>query len=283
MKVKHLTSVLFTCLVLIVSSTAFAETNGEFSYDNYAAVLKKHVNEEGVVDYKGLKENREKLDDFAAELATLKLETFEAWTDAQKVALWINAYNALTLQAIINHYPIKPRLFGGLLYPDNSIRQIPGVWDRVTFPVMGTKVTLDGIEHDTLRAKFNEPRIHMALVCAAMGCPPLRREPYRGDDLDAQLDDQTRRFLKNPKQFRIEPIEGRVYLSSIFKWFGQDFVKTYGTDENLKGHSERERAVLNFISKYADNKIADFLRTSDYEIGYLDYDWSLNEQKDENG
>ncbi|GAB4342772.1 MAG: DUF547 domain-containing protein [Candidatus Abyssubacteria bacterium] len=280
---RHLAIAAFSALVLICSSVGFAESNQKFTYEDYAAVLQNHVNEEGMVNYDSLKENREKLDAFATEVATLKPETYDAWTDAQKIAFWINTYNALTLQVIINHYPIKPGFFGALLYPDNSIRQIPGVWDRITFPVMGEKMTLDEIEHDTLRANFNEPRIHMALVCAAMGCPPLRREPYLGDALDEQLDDQTRRFLKDPEKFRIDPVDGRVYLSSIFKWFGQDFVKTYGAHEKFKGHSESERAVLNFVSAYVDEKLAEFLTTGDYEIEYLDYDWSLNEEENGDG
>lgn len=115
---------------------------------------------------------------------------------------------------------------------------------------MKEPITLDGIENDTLRANFNEPRIHMALVCAAMGCPPLRSEPYLAKKLDDQLNDQTIRFLGDPKRFHIDRDKETVYLSSIFKWFGNDFVNEYGADKKFSGYSESERAVLNFISSY---------------------------------
>ncbi len=195
-----------------------------------------------------------------------------------KVALWTNAYNALTLKAIIDHYPIKPGLISGIAYPDDSIRQIPGVWDRLEFLVMDRRVTLNEIEHEILRPQFNEPRIHVALGCAAMGCPPLRPEPFTGERLDEQLDDQTRRFLGNPRQFRIDRERGVVYLSSIFQWFGEDFIPTYAPQEGFAGHSDKERTSLNFVSGYLPPEQAEYLRTGDYRIEYLDYDWSLNEQ-----
>ena len=144
---------------------------------------------------------------------------------------------------------------------------------------MGRAMTLDGIEHGVLRKEFHEPRIHMALVCAAMGCPPLRNEPYTGDRLGDQLDDQARRFLSNPAKFRIAANEGTVYLSSIFKWFGEDFVPGYGVEQGYGAHSAAQRAVLHFISGYLDKQEAERLSSGDYSISYLDYDWSLNEQK----
>ncbi len=144
---------------------------------------------------------------------------------------------------------------------------------------MHKKTTLNGIEHSVLRAEFNEPRIHVALVCAAMGCPPLRNEPYLPDKLNDQLDNQAKKFLSSPAKFRIDRSAGKVYLSSIFKWFGADFVKTYGTDEGFAGHGQSERAVLNFISQYLQQEDApEYLRSGNYRIDYLEYDWSLNER-----
>ena len=147
-------------------------------------------------------------------------------------------------------------LFSGLVYPKNSIRQISGVWDRLKFTVVGEKMTLEHIEHKILRVRFNEPRIHMALVCAAMGCPPPRNEPYVGDRLDQQLDDQTHRFLGNRDNFRIDRKENVVHLSSIFKWFAEDFVETYAPARNLGRHDEEVSAVLNFIARYLDDRDA---------------------------
>jgi hypothetical protein len=250
-----------------------------FSYDSYAKTLSAHVDGRGIVNYTGLKAHRKGLDAFVSSLAALDPEAFGKWSDKEKIAFWINAYNALTLRVIIDNYPIKASFFSALRFPQNSIRQIKGVWDEVQFPVMGRNMTLDNIEHDTLRSQFDEPRIHVALVCAALGCPPLRNEPYISAKLESQLDDQARRFFKDPEKFRWDREEGRVYLSSIFKWFGGDFVKAYGSGKGFPGKGETERAVLNFSSNYVDQDVKSYLEKGGYSISYLPYDWSLNEKQ----
>ena len=116
----------------------------------------------------------------------------------------------------------------------------------------------------------------MALVCAAKSCPPLRNEAYTGAKLNAQLDDQTRRFLASPHGFKIDYQQNRVYLSSIFKWFGEDWIKSYGVDGKFTGNA-KQRAVLNFISKYLDQDDRNYLIKGKYKIRYLRYDWSLND------
>lgn len=256
-------------------STAHARAS--FSYADYAEILSRYVNERGLVSYEKLKANRQKLDSFTRSLAKLDPKEYEQWERTDKIAFWINAYNSLTLEAILNNYPIKSSFFRSLRFPENSIRQIPGVWDKLTFSVMRQEMTLDSIEHDTLRAKFEEPRVHMALNCASMGCPALRKEPYTGADLSAQLDSQTTRFLNNPDKFRIDRAEKTVYLSPSFKWFGNDFVKKYGTEKKFTGFSEAEGAVLNFVSAYLKPEDRSFLEKGGLSIDYLEYDWSLNE------
>jgi hypothetical protein len=162
--------------------------------------------------------------------------------------------------------------------PANSIRQIPEVWDRLKFKLLGGEKSLNQIENDMLRVWFNEPRIHMALVCAARSCPPLRNEPFEAARLDAQLKDQARRFLSAPSNLRIDRDKGKVHLSRIFNWFGEDFVPTFGTDEQYKGRKAAERAVLNFVAAYLKKGDRVFLREAGIEISYLPYDWSLNEK-----
>ncbi len=262
--------------------------NSEFSYDSYAAVFRKHVDDEGMVSYTSLKENPAELHRFVLALAGVDPKTYEAWDEQAKIAFWINAYNALTLKVIIDHYPIKAGLLSGLAYPADSIQQIPGVWDKIQFLVLGQKLTLKEIEHGILReqnkdlvekyGRFYEPRIHMALVCAAMGCPPLRNEPFVGDKLDEQLDDQAKRFLSNSTKFRIDRDAGKVHLSNIFKWFGDDFVKGHKPDAGFaSGGSDAEKAILHFISGYLPAEDAEYLKTGKYKVKYLDYDWLLNE------
>lgn len=261
----------------IATTVASKPSQQDFSYETYAALLARYVDDKGMVNYKALKASRKQLDDSIAELNTIEPDKYHKWPDENKIAFWINAYNVLTLKAIIDNYPIKSSSLKSLLYPKNSIRQIPGVWDKLAFPVLGKQITLSQIEHNMLRKQLNEPRIHMALVCAAKGCPQLRNEPYVGGKLNSQLDDQIAKFLKNTDKFRIDRNKGRVYLSSIVKWFGEDFVKKYGTDRQFKGHSKAQRAVLNLIIKYIGKNDSQYLLSNNYKIKYINYDWSLNE------
>ncbi|NJO70998.1 MAG: DUF547 domain-containing protein [Oscillatoriales cyanobacterium RM1_1_9] len=239
--------------------------NQPFSYDDYGTVLETYVNNQGQVNYEALKANRQPLDAFNSSLATLSPETFNNWSDPEKIAFWVNIYNSLTLQAIIDHYPTK------------SIRDIPGVWKQLKFNVMGEELTLDQIEHEILRKEFNEPRIHMGLVCASVGCPVLRQEPFFGEQLDQQLNEQTQQFLALNQNFQINPDANIVKLSSIFKWFGEDFEPTYKVDNKFAGNN-KERAVLNFVSQYLDENQQAYLAQGKYKVDYLDYDWSLNQQ-----
>lgn len=244
----------------------------------YAEVLGQYVDDRGLVDYNALKANRATLDSFLDSMANLAPDEYEKWGKQQQIAFWINAYNSLTLRAIIDNYPIRSSFFASLRFPKNSIRQISGVWDELRFKVMGRDMTLDQIEHEVLRKQFEEPRIHMALVCAAMSCPPLRNEPYAGDRLDEQLADQSEKFLRRTNNFRVERTAGRkgkVYLSSIFDWFGGDFVGHYPARGFTK--SGAEGAVVDFVSRHVPESDREFLKTGDYSIRYTDYDWTLNE------
>ena len=259
---------------------ADGDRSSKFSYDGYARVLSAHVDDKGMVDYEALNAGPDELNRFVRALAGLDPKTYETWDERAEIAFWTNAYNALTLKLIVDHYPIEAGLISGLAYPKNSIQQIPGRWKKIQFLVMGRRTTLDEIEHKMLRAKFNEPRIHMALVCAAMGCPPLRNEPLVGDKLVEQFDAQTKRFLADPAKFRIDRDSGKVHLSAIFSWFGEDFVKGYKPAGGFaSGGSDSEKAVLHFISGYLPAEDGEYLKTGAYEVEHLDYDWTLNERK----
>ncbi len=273
-------AIMLVILGLLSPCSQSQETKEQgFDSSGYGSVLKTFVNEKAMVDYRELKAQREKLDAFADARDKLTSDTYEKWSEKDKIAFWLNAYNALTLKAIIDNYPIKSSFFRSRIYPKNSIRQIPGVWKKISFEVMGRKMTLGHIEDGILRVKFDEPRIHMAMVCAAMGCPPLRNEPYQGDKLDEQLDDQTRRFLGNSAKFKIDRGKNRLYLSSIFDWFAGDFVKKYGPKKNIGKHDKKESAVLNFVASYLTDTQKDYVLTGKFKIKYLQYDWSLNEQR----
>ena len=262
-----------------------ASANAEFENEAYDSILKNYV-KDGRVAYSRLKTARADLDRYVEFLGKIQESEYQSWDEPRKIAFWLDAYNAITLKVILDHYPIKRSGSpAALIFPASSIRQISGAWDKITHPVLGRPMKLNDIEHEILRKHFREPRIHMALVCAARGCPPLRSEAYDGKRLGEQLDDQARRFLSNPIKFRIDREKKEVWLSQIFQWFGEDFLKGYGVPpEGFLQGSRIERACLAFVSRYLSSEESDFLKKgnpmfkeNNYRIRYLEYDWSLNE------
>lgn len=236
-------------------------------YDSYAELLSQYVNEEGLVDYLKLQSNRQSLDEFNRSVASVSPAAFLGWSEREQIAFLMNAYNSYTLAAIIDREPLP-----------NSIRDIPQVWTKKQYQVVGQNESLDDIEHGTLRKDYDEPRLHAALVCAAISCPPLLDEPYRGEDLDEQLNQRVNAWLSNPESgFKIDRQNKIVFLSAIFNWYGEDWIPRYGTNEGFTGN-EKQRAILNFISNYVSSEDAQYLKAGDYRVEYLDYDWSLNIQ-----
>jgi uncharacterized protein DUF547 len=261
------TAILFIFAIGFVSSSK-AETEEEgFSYSKYSVVLKTYVDNRGMVNYSALKSNKshlKDLNDFIVSVGSVKPGTYNGWSSRGKVAFLINAYNVFVIKVVLDNYPIKSTLLLSTLYPKNSIRQIKGVFSEVKFKLMGKVVTLDDIEHKNLRVNFNEPRIHMTLVCAAKGCPKLSNEVYIGEHLNNQLKEQGRVFCLDPRKFRIDKENNVVYLSEIFKWFGEDFILKYEKKDELQKFNESDRRYLSL---------------GEYKIKYIKYDWSLNEKK----
>ncbi len=235
-------------------------------YGDYNDLLKTYVSPTGLVDYGALQAQPAVLESFVAKLGAVSPAAYDSWSEADQIAFLINAYNALTLQSIIAQNPLK-----------QSIRDIPGVWNFKQHRLLGQGLTLDAIEHDILRRQFSEPRIHAALVCAAISCPPLRQEAFTGGDLNAQLDDQVQRWLTSPHGLQIDRDQNRVAISAIFKWFGEDWEAQYAAPDQFTG-SPRERGALNFISSYLSPGDRAYLAAGDYRLSYLDYDWALNQQ-----
>ena len=253
----------------------------EFAVDTegYREGLAKYVDDKGLINYAGWKADRAGLDTYLESIARVEYVALRTRPDAEQLAFWFNAYNAITIKYILENYPIeKGSLIAGALYPANSIRQIKGVWDELTTPVAGRDLTLDEIEHEVLRENFDEPRLHMALVCASLSCPPLQNEVYAADTLHEQLDKQARAFLSNAGAFQIDRERRRIGLSAIFDWYGDDFVKGYGSPEPLSGHNQTETAVLHFVRQHVGEGDAAYIGEANYSIHYLDYDWALNEQ-----
>lgn len=254
-------------VLLALVATLLARTVGaaerEFMTAGYEKVLKRFVTADAEVRYAALKADSAQLDGFLADLAAADPAKLARWPEAERIAFWLNAYNAITLKTIIDNYPIRASGLAALRYPASSIRQIPGAWSRRRWTVLRRTMSLEDIEHKTLRAQFAEPRVHLALVCAARGCPPLRREPYRGDQLEEQLDDQARRYLASPAGLQLFANQRRVAISSIFRWFSADFGGPAG--------------VRAFLVRYAPPAARAALADETTKVTFLDYDWRLND------
>ncbi|RIY09861.1 DUF547 domain-containing protein [Hymenobacter rubripertinctus] len=225
-------------------TAAVAAAPAAFNHGTFDRLLKKYVNGQGRVNYKGFKSEEKAFNDYLAQLS--KNPPAAADSKAEQMAFWINAYNAYTIRLILDNYPLK------------SIKDIGEPWKKVFFSIGGEKMSLDNIEHGILRKKFNDPRIHFALVCASISCPPLRPEAYSAARLSTQLDDQARDFLNNPGKNKISAASAQ--LSSYFDWYKDDW--------NQNGQS-----VVKWVNKYSKTKI-----DANTKIGFMDYNWNLNEQ-----
>lgn len=229
-------------------------------HSRFDRLLSAFVDAEGNVDYAGLRARADSvLAPYLRQLATT--DPTGLARDA-RLAFWINAYNAYTLKLIVDHYPV-PNIWAVTPGPAEPKDDSPFAIE--VGRVADTMRTLDAIEHDIIRQRFDEPRIHFALVCAAESCPRLRREAYTGPRLDAQLDEQTRAFFHDDSKNRIPAGEGRVALSRILKWYGQDFGPS--TD-----------ALQHFLASYFEGTVGDRLGRAGYEVTFLVYDWGLNDQ-----
>jgi hypothetical protein len=238
---------------------------------DWQALTSKHV-KNGLVDYRAVARDST-LKRYVAALGTATAADIGKWTREQRLAYWINAYNAFTVQAIVDHYPLKRRGLKGRLYPSNSIRQIPGVWNKLTFKAGGRQITLHNIEHEVLRKKFNEPRIHFAIVCASIGCPLLANHAYTADKLEAQLDAAETGFVRDTDKIRVDVGAKTIHVSKIFDWFEEDFPGTAAS----KRYGDQSGAVSVLLKHLPKDQVS-AVKQSTFSIKWLDYDWTLNEQ-----
>ncbi|WP_345795472.1 DUF547 domain-containing protein [Algoriphagus sp. CAU 1675] len=222
------------------------------SHQIWDGLLRKHVSSDGKVNYKGFIQDRAELEKYL-DLLSQNAPDRKNWSKNQQLAYWINAYNAFTLKLIVDNYPTKSIRDLG---PKLKIPLLNDVWHYEFFQIGGQKSSLDEIEHSILRKEFDEPRIHFAINCASVSCPPLLNEAFVPEKLESQLDRVARAFINDPIRNKISP--ENLNLSSIFSWFKGDFTK--------KG------SLVDFLNQYSKVKI---LASAD--ISYLDYNWDLNE------
>lgn len=232
-----------------LNSFAFDHTHEQFS-----KVLKnntKDVAGQVLVNYKQLKKHPEELLAYIDQMEDLSKDEFKAFSRNQKLAFWINAYNAYTLQIVIKNYPIESIKDIGSLFSST--------WNKKFINLMGKEMSLDDIEHQTIRKEFKEPRIHFAVNCASLGCPSLLQEAYNHEHLNAQLDLAAKHFLTNKTKNYYNKTEKVFYLSKIFNWYGADFNAKY------KGY-------LSYVRRYIK-------APKNTPVEWNEYNWELNEYK----
>ena len=251
--------------ILLLCSIGVVEPQAAYDhqYSDWQRGLTTYTHE-GRVNYEALKGRDRDLKASIQTIESLSKGEYESFNTKQKMVFWINAYNIGVIKTIIDNYPIK-RGFNirALAYPANSIQQISNVWDRPVLSLLGKQVSLNDIENKFLRPEFKDPRAHFAIVCASIGCPVIRSQAYTAEKLDQQLLEQIQKFLSDPQKARYDILKDVLYLSSIFKWFGEDFKQVGG--------------VITFIKIYAPKGLFNGL-SEQTKIEWLGYDWNLNEE-----
>ena len=245
-----------------------AQTAFDHTYAAWDALLKKHVRwlpdgKQSRANYKGFAADRAALKAVLDSMSAVPRATFDGWSKAQQMAFLINAYNAFTVELILTKYPDL-----------KSIKDlgsfVQSAWKKKFFTLLGEERHLDWIEHEQLRPRYNEPRVHAAVNCASIGCPALRDEAFTAAKLEAQLEDGMRRFMGDRTRNRVKG--NQVEVSSIFKWFREDFEKGHG------GFKQVEDVFATYAEQLSDQPAERAaLKAKSLGVGFLDYDWSLND------
>ncbi len=257
--------VLFCSLLFVPSEIQAAG----FDHSGWGDLLKEHVRilkdgEASQVDYAGLSAKRAALGDYLNKLSAVKREEFDAWSTDEQLAFLLNAYNSWTVELILTRYPDLDSI-----KDLGSFFQSP--WKKRFISLLGEMRSLDDIEHRLIRGsgRYEDPRIHFAVNCASIGCPALRAEPYRGVDLQRQLDEATSLFLRDRSR---NLLNGQVLkVSSIFKWYREDFEKGWRSINSLKQFLADHAEDLGLTAEEARQLVA-----GEISIEFLEYDWKLN-------
>jgi hypothetical protein len=229
---------------------------------------------DGLVYYRALRGERGRLDRYISSL-NIPAATYDSWQREDKMAFWVNAYNAFVLQTVIDRYPIHGANAG---YPANSIRQIPGAFETIKHRAAGRTLTLDEIEK-TVLPEFKEPRLYLALGRGAIGGGRLRSEAYSGARMKQQLDDIQESFVSEQTMLRIDRATGQLTLTPIVSWREHEFVAAYDTGPSgpMAQRSPIERASVAFIMPNVLPLEREFLEKNQFKVTYHQLDWRLND------
>ncbi len=262
-----------------IDSNIVLEDPQRFSHKDFDRVLYHFVNDEGRVNYSGLKAEPEQFERYYQKIATYSPDNnptlFKNRSD--QLAYSINAYNAAVIKTVLSYYPISSVED---VKPPLALFFLP---DKAGFflfqkPTFGQATTsLYYLENSVIRERFHDPRVHFALNCASGGCPKLPRYAFDGDQLDQQLDFEARKFFSETRNFKIDHDRKIIYLSSILDWYRDDFVVWF-----RENHPQQEASLINYVALHLDAKRSEFLRNqgTTYSLEFVPYDWGLNDQKE---
>ncbi|MDQ6966076.1 MAG: DUF547 domain-containing protein [Mariprofundaceae bacterium] len=256
-------------LICLLAAGSVHAQAAEFNHDIWDGLLKRHVitlgqGEVTQMDYAGMAAERTQFASYLASLSAVRKDSFEAWPKDEQLAFLINAYNAWTVDLILTAYP-----------DIESIKELGSLfespWKKAFIPLLGSTLSLDDIEHGLIRAegRYQNPYIHFAVNCASIGCPPLLAEAYTAGRLTAQLQASADNFLRDRDRNRLEG--NTLYVSSIFKWYREDFERGWGGYHALTEFLVEHRKGLGLSGDDVSR-----LRAGEIDIEYLDYNWQLN-------
>ncbi len=268
---------LLIAIAMLAMPFSAAQAQFDHSHRAWDGLLKKHVvvqqgGKVGKTKYDGFKDDEAALKAYTDSLSRVTEAEFKGWSKPQQMAFLINAYNAFTVVKVLQKYPnLKSiRDFGNV---------IGNPWKDKFFTLLGKEAFLDDIEHNTLRKPgvYDEPRVHYAVNCASIGCPMLREEAFVADRLDAQLDEQAKRFLSDRSRNRFDAAKGVLEVSKIYDWFKVDWQSGYKGIGKDGAVTSREQYFGRYAALLADKpEEQKMIADGKVEIRFLDYDWNLN-------
>jgi hypothetical protein len=262
-------------LVVILFATTAVAAEFDHSHTRFSLVLQEVV-KDGNVDYSLLANGSENLEKYIKETGKVKKGTYELFTSRQKIAYWVNLYNAITILSIAEHYPVLPDKYN-TLYPKSSIRQIPGIWNRNKFRTALGMKTLNQISSEQIEA-FREPLLWFVVVNGSKGGAKILNRPIDPERLPEQLEQSARAFVLDSNNVTGDPGGKKLYLSRLFLWKASQFIPRYYKLGHFKHRNKSEIAVLNFLNQYAGMTEKMMIHRDDFTIEYVDYDWALNER-----
>ncbi|HVC91902.1 MAG TPA: DUF547 domain-containing protein [Acidobacteriaceae bacterium] len=262
------TVLMFSCLCTLSLAQAGGQTN-QVDQSALSKILSRNVNTAGWVDYTGLRQDRPALKSYLATLRNVNVARLPS--DSSRLAFWIDAYNAFTLDDALDYVDGKT----------NSVKSVDGFFDKHTHPIAGQTLTLDEIEKRG--REMRDPRIHFALNCASTSCPKLQPFAYSAKDLNRQLDQVTREYFADPNRgLRLDRKNKTVYLSPILEWYAGDFTGAASVTGQLLARARAELSgynVMEFVLRYVSGDVTTYVRQNRPSVKFTNYDWTLNSQK----